>query len=224
MLDRLAEEEEQARRIEAELFELDQQQGRFYAEALERYRSFLAETETAVLQSRAQQTPNPADDEIVSRIAWLTGEIERLQPDLARSRESAEAAEQRSEGLSFVVRRAEQANVDSQRCTTTECTAIEKDLDLFQSGAMNRNDLWQSIHRRLRFEPTWVETTAQGAGQLLNHPTSHVLLQALAHAASAALTQSAQRSVQRRSQPGRIRRTKLGRPSPGKRFSTRGGF
>ncbi|MCA9054614.1 MAG: hypothetical protein KDA75_12305 [Planctomycetaceae bacterium] len=220
---RLTQEEHQAREVESELHTLDQQQGRFYSEALERYRRFLAETETAVLATRAQETADHVDDEIVSRIAWLTTEIERLQPDVARLGSASQQAEERSEGLSFVVRRAEQANIDSERCSTPDPDAVDRELNRFLSGAMSANDLWRAIQDRLRFEPTWVETTATGAGQMLNHPLSHVLLQAF-FAASTAMQQSAQRSVQRRAQAGQSRRINIGRPSPGKRFTTRGGF
>ena len=221
---RLNQEQAQAQQVEAELHSLDQQQGRFYAEALERYTRFLSDTETAVLQSRATQTADPKDDELVSRIAWLTQEIARLRPEVETLAGRQREAEQRSEGLSFVVRRAEQANLDSDRCTAEDATGIDRDLDRFQAGAMNQNDLWRTIQDRLRFEPTWVESTATNAGQMLNHPVSHVLLQALAQAASTALQQSAQRSVQRRAQAGPARRIEIGRPSPSKGFTTRGGL
>ncbi len=243
LISKLSDEQAHAQQIEAELQGLDQQQGRFYADGLERYVRFLSETETTVLESRARQTVDPADDEIVSRIAWLTREIERLQPELSRMDNRSQEAEQKSEGLSFVVRRAEQANLDSDRCTAKDVAGIERDLDRFAAGAMNQNDLWNSIRDQLDFEPTWVESTAIGAGKALNHPVSHVLLNALAHAAVTTLSQasqsrppsypravsesrskSAHRSVARRAPVVHARRVETSRPSPSKRFTTRGGF
>lgn len=239
---RLAAAQQQVQQVEADLTNLDQQQSSFYREALDRYTRFLAETETAVLQSRARETADPVDDEIVARIAFLTQEIERLKPEVAQLSARSREAEQRTEGLSFVVRRAEQAGVDSDRCTAADPAAIARDLDRYVAGAMSQNDLWSALQRQLHFEPTWVETTAAGAGQMLNHPASHVLLQALAQAASVAIEQSArggggspsphmtprqqsaQRSVQRRAQPSEVRRVESGRPSPSKGFWTRGGF
>lgn len=229
LIDRLTAEQSQRQQVEAELQALDQQQGRFYSEALARYAQFLARTETSLLQSRASQTPDPVDDEIVSRIAWLTSEIDRLKPEVAALGERSRAAEQRTEGLSFVVRRAEQANVDSDRCTTGDVEGIDRDLERFLAGAMNQNDLWRAIQDRLQFEATWVEATAAGAGQMLNHPASRVLLQVLVEAAasgmsSAGRVRSAERSIYRRTQAGQQRRTAIDRPSPGRGFSTRRGF
>jgi chromosome segregation ATPase len=228
---RLAQEQAQAQQVESELHALNAEQGRFYVEALERYTRFLSDTETSVLQARASQTADPRDDELVSRIAWLTEEIARLRPDVQAIETRSRDAEQRSEGLSFVVRRAEQANLDSDRCTAEDLGGVERDVERFLAGAMNQNDLWRAIQDRLKFEPTWVETAATGAGQMLNHPTSHVLLQALAQAASVALQQSAERSVQRRTQVNQPRRIEIGgsppritRPTPSKGFTTRGGF
>lgn len=236
LLARLTEAQTQAQKVDSELINLDQQRSTFYAEALQRYTRFLADTETAVLQARAQQTADPVDDEIVSRVAFLTQEIERLQPEVAALAARSKGAEQRTEGLSFVVRRAEQAQLDSDRCTARDPAAIDRDVDRFIAGAMSQGDLWSAIQRELHFEPTWVETTASGAGQMLNHPASHVLLQAIAQAASAAIQQSArsgqwtprqqsaQRSVQRRAHASETRRIESGRPTPSQGFWTRGGF
>ncbi len=249
LIDQLTNEQSRAQQVETELLGLDQQQGRFYTEALERYVRFLGDTETAILEARARQTTDPVDDEIVSRITWLTNEIARLKPEMARLNGRAMSAEQLSEGLSFVVRRSEQSNLDSDRCTTNNAAGIDRDIDRFLSGAMNQNDLWNSIREQLDFEPTWVESTAVNAGKAINHPVSQVLLSALAHAAVTTLTQasasastttsrpatssprvttsrsqSAQRSVARRAPVVHARRVEASRPSPSKRFTTRGGF
>ncbi len=238
LVGQLTEEQGRAQQVEAELTGLEQQQSRFYAEALERYVRFLNDTETTVLEARARQTSDPVDDEIVSRIAWLTNEIKNQQPDLARLNGRAQSAEQISNGLSFVVRRGEQADLDSDRCSTTNMDRINKEIDRFVSGGMNENDLWNSIREQIHFEPTWVETTVTSAGNAINHPVSQVLMSALAHAAVTAVTQtsptypsssstyrsSAQRSVARRAPQAQARRVEASRPTPSKRFTTRGGF
>jgi hypothetical protein len=234
----LTDEQGRAQQVEAELTGLDQQQSRFYSEALERYVRFLGDTESAVLEARARQTSDPVDDEIASRIAWLTNEVARMQPELNRLSGRAQSAEQISEGLSFVVRRGEQADLDSDRCTTTHMDRIDKDIDRFLSGGMNENDLWNAIREQMHFEPTWVESTVTTAGNAMSHPVSQVLLSALAHAAVTAVTQaspsyptssrsyrsSAQRSVERRAPQAQARRVEASRPAPSKRFTTRGGF
>lgn len=232
----LTDEQGRAQQVEAELLALDQQQGRFYTEALERYVRFLGETETAVLEARARQTTDPVDDEIVSRITFLTNEIARMQPEMGRLERRAQDAEKISEGLSFVVRRGEQSDLDSDRCSTSDPHRIEGEIDRFMSGGMNENDLWNSIREKLHFEPTWVESTVRSAGDAMNHPVSQVLMSALAHVAVAAVSQaspssssmsysqSVQRSVQRRAPAAQTRRVEAKRPAPGKRFTTRGGF
>jgi hypothetical protein len=113
---------------------------------------------------------------------------------------------------------------------------IEKDIDRFASGGMNENDLWNAIREQMHFEPTWVESTVQGAGNAMNHPVSQVLMSALAHVAVAAISQasqssssmsykqSVQRGLSRRAPAAQARRIEINRPAPSKRFTTRGGF
>jgi hypothetical protein len=214
LLARLSEEREQSQRVDAELLQLDTRQGRFYQEALQRLTSFLQSTETSVLEQRARQTPEPADDQIVSRIDWLTKEIARVQPEVAELLKRSQGAEARSEGMSFVVRRAEQANIDSDRCTVKAGSDIDRDVEQFLKGGMNAQDLWRAIDSQLHFEPTWIETSAKGAGDLLQHPASQVLLQVLVQAASAAATQASRHAYGGAAERSVMRRERARVPSP----------
>ncbi|MEZ6067938.1 MAG: hypothetical protein R3B90_19995 [Planctomycetaceae bacterium] len=208
LLSRLSDEQEQVHQVEQDLERLGSQQGRFYREALERLTLFIEQTESAVLESQARATPDPIDDDLVAKVRWLSERIEQTRPEVDAMLRKSQAAESLSEGMGFVVRRAEQANLDSDRCSTDSDDAIERDIRLFREGGMRQDDLWQAIERQLQFEPTWIESSTRSSGDLMSHPTTQVLLQVLAHAAVSAVTnasrdtirRSAERSVARRQQ------------------------
>src|SRR5690606_35299204 len=107
--DRLVEkvdgQKERCRQVEDELLKLQQSQGQFYEQGLARFRTFLSEAETAFLEDHARQTPEPTDDEVVGRLAWLNREIDELEPGLGDLSARYAELEQQSGGLDFVVRR-----------------------------------------------------------------------------------------------------------------------
>lgn len=196
-------QKELCRQVEEELLKLQQSQGQFYEQALTRFRTFLSETETAVLEQHARQTPEPVDDEIVGRIAWLTGGIDELEPSVAALSKDYSALEQQSAGLDFVVRHYQQANFDSQRSYFENDFHPREQIDRFRKGVTSKDDLWQAIRLRQQFEPTWVEKSAGQAGTVVDSPLAQILMHAMVEAAGAAMSQSARRSVERRSQMGR---------------------
>ena len=108
-----------------------------------------------------------------------------------------------SAGLDFVVRRYQQSNFDSQRSYFEEGFHPREQIDRFRKGVTSKDDLWQAIRLRQEFEPTWVEKSAGQAGSAINSPLAQVLMHAMVEAAGAAMSQSARRSVERRSQMGR---------------------
>ncbi len=195
---RLDGQKERCHQVEQELVKLQQSQGQFYEEALARFRTFLSQAETAALEHHARETPEPSDDDLVSRVKWLSTEIDELEPQVTKLSAAYQQLEEQATGLDFVVRRYQQSNFDSERSSFENGFDMDEYLDRFRKGVTDKDSLWQSIRSRQQFAPTWIEQTAGGATNALEHPLAQVLAQAMVQAAGAALQQSANRSVGRR--------------------------
>ena len=215
--------------VDLELQQLDQTQGKFYEEAIRKFEQFLTQTETGVLQTRAQRTPDPRDDEIVARIADLTAQIERLKPQIARAVLERKKADELAGGMDLVVNRFRQNNFDSERSSFADALRTDAELQRYLQGLTKPEELWQVFRRQQQFEPTWAETVSVQGAQIvmeaLNNPqVSRVLVNATAQVVEGALNSMAQSGIERRAPEREARQTQTGRPRSGGHFTTGEGF
>ena len=215
--------------VDAELQQLDQNQGRFYEEAIKKFEQFLSQTETGVLQTRAQRTKDPRDDEIVARIEELTNQIERLKPQIAQAAFDRKRADELAGGMDLIVNRFRQNNFDSQRSSFADALNTDSELNRFLQGLTKPEELWQILRRLQQFEPTWAETVSvQGAQvvlEALNNPAvSRVLVNATAQVVEGALNSMAQSGIERRAPERQARQSQIGRPPNNSPFTTGDGF
>jgi len=188
----LTRETELRETVECDLQRLESE-GRFYEEALGRFRTFLSDTETAVLTQRAEESPERVDDEFVSRIAWQNQRIDSLRADVEKLQSQTRHAKEQSDGLSHVVRRFRQMEFDGP------LSHFEADLDLdgclerYRNGILSRDELLDLIRDR---------RVGRAGGEIAPDDyvpsTGRVLLQALGEIAGAAFEGSVRRSVGRR--------------------------
>mgnify|MGYP002623509076 CR=1 FL=1 len=180
--------------LEHERRELDTVQGEFYDQAIERFRQFLTETETAVLEARARRTDSPTDDEIVAEIKWLDEQTSEIQNNIHQLHEQLAENEEHVNGLNYVITRCRQSDISSQRCFFDDEFEPSRHVDLFFAGAVSRHDLLRAIRRHLQFRPGWSDKVASDAEALLGSETSQALLHALASVAGEALKGIANKS------------------------------
>ena len=183
---------------QAELAAVSQEQCQFYHAALDRYRAFLDDTETAVLEQRAEHTASARDDEIVSRIAFLTAQIRKLKPQLLEAAQEVTSSVGVSDGFEFITRRIEQSNFQEDRSHFDDQLHLDQLVERFRKGILSREALWSELKQRQAFERTESETTVM---DIVNHPMTHVLARAMVEVVGAALQQGVNRSIQRRSGP-----------------------
>ena len=145
-----AHDEEEQRLAERE--RIERHQGRFYAEAVQRFRDFLATTRSRRLESHAESTPDPEDDELVSKLRSAERALDGLEPDLEELDEDAVALAERARGLEELLGRYRRENFDSSR-SRFHGDAPERELKDYVRGRMSAAQLWESIHRRQRFRP-----------------------------------------------------------------------
>lgn len=195
---KIAESRQLSAKVEAELAAMNQDQCQFYQAALDRYRQFLESTRTEVLEQHASQTPGTRDDEIVSRIRGLTDSIDRLQSDLPGVTQRVTLAMGLADGLDFIKRRMQQSNFDDAN-SRFDGLDVPLLLERYQRGVLSKDALWTELKQRQKFDqPTGVGTGVDVAN-IITHPMTRVLAQAMVEVVGAALQNGVNKSIQRRS-------------------------
>ncbi len=154
----------QSQGLQQELARLEKTQNEFYAEAVERFRVFLGETKQAILKQRAQETPEPEDDAIVSELADLNRQNEDMTRQLNDISQRRQAADRVQEGLDLVAQRYRQANYDSQRCYFRQGFDFDRLFGQFRDGTIDSDSFWRAIQASQEFRPHWVESTVHQGG------------------------------------------------------------
>lgn len=218
--------------VDAELHQMEQAQGKFYNEAIHKFEQFLGQTETNVLQARAQRTADPRDDIIVNRIAGIVQQIDSLKPRLTQTMLARKQADDIAGGMDLVVNRFRQNNFDSERSSFAQALDISTEVQRYQQGLTKPEEFWQIIRRQQEFEPTWAENASvQGAQaaaaaiQAMNNPAvSQALVSATLQVVGTALNSVAQSGIERRAPERQVQQELRGRPPSRGRFTTGEGF
>ena len=228
-----------------ELLGIEQSQGRYYGEALERYRKFLGDTETAVMESRARRTPDFEDDEIVREIRDVEGEIVTARGQLEDLDDHRDDIEERVRGLREVVGKYRRHDYDSRR-SYFEGLDIDRELDRYLTGKVSSTKLWRKIREAQRFRPTYSQRRRGRIGRVrpgtgrsasrgglggglagsVGSELSRTLVRAITHAAGEALRSGMGGGFPRGGGSifGSSRRRGGGRKSSPRRRSGGGGF
>jgi len=218
--------------VDAELQQMEQTQGKFYNEAIHKFEQFLGQTETSVLQARAQRTADPHDDVIVSRIAGIMHQIDGLKPRLTQAMLARKQTDDVASGMDLVVNRFRQNNFDSERSSFSSALDFPSELQRYQQGLTKPEEFWQIIRRQQEFEPTWAENAsvqgahaAAAAMQAMNNPAvSQALVSATLQVVGTALNSLAQSGIERRAPERQMQQEQQGRPPSRGRFTTGEGF
>jgi hypothetical protein len=125
-------------------------QGVFHARAIERLTAFLSETETTLLARRAQETPDPKDDQLVAALKACTAELQRVGRDSPPLAEEAVRRDTIADALESVLVRFRQAEYDGGR---SEFHGLDLDrlVDAVGQGSMSAESLWQQLRASQRF-------------------------------------------------------------------------
>lgn len=195
----LAADQDRVRVVDQERAALDQAQGQFYEEAIARLRNFLSQAKTSLLESRAAETPDKADDDIVVRLRVLEDELADLQPRVHQLTLDSQAADKRSDGMEFVVRRFEQSNFHDGQSFFEAGFDVRSLIAQYRAGAFDKDAFLQQIKRAQERVPTELERrVGESAKSMMNSPFTGALVEAMVNVAGAALSQSVGRSVNRR--------------------------
>ncbi len=187
MVEELTSLESELEALEDELIELESDEGRFFDDAIDRLRKFLSETETSVLEQRAEQTPEKLDDEIVAEIGYLNEELDDSRESIREMREKRTDAEKLIKGLGYVLRECQNSDFDSDRCYFDPDFDVTIPIDRFLKKEIGRQTLLLEIRKRQHFHPTWVDKLFQRTASILNNETSRAVIRAVAELATQVL-------------------------------------
>ncbi|TWT81983.1 hypothetical protein CA13_34380 [Planctomycetes bacterium CA13] len=182
----------QTQGIEAELTDLEGTRGAYYREAIVIFRKMLEQADTRELDRRAAQTPELTDDQIVSRLAGVDVEIGKLEEAAEQRRQSLLHMQSMMDALGQLIQRFRALEFDSAQCQFIGTLDVTDAL-YRAKGESDVESLWQEIRSSQRWGPTVMDKVTRVA----THPMTQVLVNAMAHAAGAALESHARRAGER---------------------------
>lgn len=179
--------------------------GRFYAEAIARFRDFLDKTDTGRLGQAARRTPARDDDDLVATIEHTNRELDALDDDVeAAARELAEVTA-RADAMESLAKRFRMHHFhDSTSGFDGDHAGL---FDAFERDEIDSDSLWRKLKRMQRQLRTrgpfgGLGDAASTLGRAASHPASRVLFEAMGNVVAGALRGAARRSVGRRSRRG----------------------
>lgn len=192
-LNEIGELDQQISKTQRDLSSVEDPQGSYHREAVREYRQFLEQTSPRELRQRARETPSVTDDQIVASLAGIDAEVEDLEATADRHRRKIRGMRRVLDELGRLIQRYRAAKYDSQRCL------FVGKLDVLGSLARAEDeddvqDLWRDLQQTQR----WGPSTMDRISQVATHPMTQVLINAMAHAAGAALSEHARRAGKRR--------------------------
>ena len=187
---------EQRERTVAKIDELGQQieaierrEGGFYQRAIERYVATLNRTGDRVLQADAAATSTMVDDDLVAEIGTLRERLAEESRAAAASGEAAETTRRIADDLTFIVRRAEQDNLATDRATFLETFDLEAVLRQHRKGIVDRSRVLEILKSEASIAPTLAEQAYRKTADAVESPTAQILLGTAAQAALPAIRQ-----------------------------------
>ena len=209
-------------RMERKLDELQRSKGKFYEDAIDRFRRFLEDAESATLETKASRTQEKADDRLVSEITWLTKEIDSLRGRFDAATSERHEIEERASAVERVLTKYRKAGFDGHRSFFEPGFDARRALKEFFDGRSDEDALWEQLRQNQTFEPSWVES--KNIGSVLSSDMSRVLIGAMTQVAGSLLQGQVGRGVRRRDSAVTKRRARQGRPRMGGGFTSGGGF
>lgn len=139
--------------LRAAISDAEDRRGRFYRQALDRYRQYLEQTSTARLADQASQTPDRRDDQLVEQIRELDAQAGDCQRQLQELRTQRQSTQQQLSVAESIVQRFRQLEFDSDRCQFAESLSLPALFAQVLAGQLGVNTFWQQVSAAVEFRP-----------------------------------------------------------------------
>ncbi len=190
--------ETEAKAVQCERTEIENTRGPYYNEAITRFRDMLATADPRSLASRASETPEVEDDQIVAKLQGVAQEIDQIGTQVQDRQKRIEQMTSHLQAIGSLISRFRAAGFDSARAQFNGSDDVTEELRGIRDGNGSYEEAWQRLRRSHRTAPSAVDQFTQ----IATHPMTQVLINAMAHAAAGALQAQARQAGERRSSSG----------------------
>lgn len=175
-----------------QLADLESPNCSYYHEALAAFQGLMQRTERSLVTTRAVQTPEPTDDQVVARLRHIDDQVSEKKRQLDACFESAEQAAQRTSRITDLTSRCRRAQFDDPRRLFDTGFDLDVHLNALLAGTVDAESVYQEMYRRQHLD----SPLADKASAALQSPMAQILLSTMAQAAGAALGAYASRAGQ----------------------------
>jgi hypothetical protein len=211
-LERIAQLRDSIDRSRTELAGVESPTGTYYQEAIEYFKSLLKNCEHQTLENRARDTPDYRDDRIVAQLKHLDDQVRDVNTEAVARQQRIEWLDRHLADLGSFQHRFRMARFDSSQSEFHAGVDLDQELALVRDGRDTIDNVWMRLKARHRFTPSVAQRAGTGMTTIASNPLTHVLVNAMAAAASQAMADNARRaggrytsSPQRRSSGGQQR-------------------
>ncbi len=172
---------------------MEDPQGPFYREAIDRFREVLSGMNTGDLKRRARKTREVTDDQIVASLLGVESDIEQLNRQVRKRGSVAEDDYCFLEDLGRLIQRFRAAEFDSARSEFVDSFKLDDELQIARDH-LKVDRLW----KRLRKAQRWSSMVGSPFKRGSTNTLSQLLPDAMARAAGDSLSEQARRAGMRR--------------------------
>lgn len=206
--------------IEKNIARLEATENEYYEAGVDRLKQFLGTLNESALELRTKATPQATDDAIFREIKQLNQQLRDARQQSHDDRQLLEVWHDKISGLDQVIRRFRSSEFDSRRSSFSRRFDVDREIDRYLQGNNSVAGLWSVVRQHQQFVNTNYDDSWDGLEGIFDSDVSHVLGRVLIEVAGAAMRQSAQRGMHRRSLPRQQSRRTSGRPT----YHRGGGF
>ncbi len=182
---------------ETELESIENSEGRYYAEAIARFRDFLSEQRTKHLARQAERTEDETDDEIVREIRSIDRRLDDVDENLEDAERDHKRAERQARELDSLMSRFRRSGYHSAQSAFPRRDPRDV-LDDYERGRADSGDVWNAFERGHESLMDTLGGVAEGLGDLMRSPATRVLFRAMGNAVGDALSGAIGRGMGRR--------------------------
>lgn len=184
---------ERVEAVQEEIAEVRSNENRFYDEALNELKRFLQGVESDILARQADRTETIDDDDAVAELRAC-----RLDADAAAARvTNATALSEKqaalADGIDFVLRRARQTDLGSERAHFPRSFDATEPLRQFEKGVIDRRRFLEVLQEAAELDPTWAERAYERGSEIANSRTAQTVLGTAASAIEPLLREAMRR-------------------------------
>lgn len=172
---------------------MEDPQGPFYREAIDRFREVLSGMNIGDLKRRAKKTREVSDDQIVATLLGVESDIEQLNRQARKRSSVAQDDYHFLEDLGRLIQRFRAAEFDSSRSQFVDSFELNDELQIAREH-LKVDRLW----KRLRKAQRWTSMVGSPFKRGSTDALSQILPNAMARAAGDSLSEQARRAGMRR--------------------------